>query len=76
VKKAGVDIAITDIQPGLVDTAMAQGEGLFWVQPPEKAARQIYQKIKQRKAHAYITKRWGIIALILKSMPQWLYEKL
>lgn len=76
VRKAKADIAITDIQPGLVDTAMAQGEGLFWVAPPEKAARQIYQKIKRRKTHAYITKRWGIIAVIMKYMPGWIYEKL
>jgi hypothetical protein len=33
------------VQPGLVDTAMAQGEGLFWVAPVEKAARQIYDAI-------------------------------
>ena len=59
-------ITITDIRPGLVDTEMAKGEGLFWVQPPQKAARQIYKKIRQKKEVAYITKRWRIIALILK----------
>ena len=42
-------IVVTEIQPGFVDTAMAKGEGLFWVASPEKAARQIYQAI-QRKA--------------------------
>jgi hypothetical protein len=71
------DILITDIKPGLVDTAMAKGEGLFWVAPPEKATAQIFQKIKHhQKEQAYITKRWGIIAFVLKTMPNWLYYKL
>jgi short-subunit dehydrogenase len=76
VKKLNANILITDIKPGLVDTAMAKGEGLFWVAPPEKAATQIYQKIKHKKEMAYITKRWGIIALLIKVMPNWLYYKL
>lgn len=76
VNKMNANILITDIKPGLVDTAMAKGEGLFWVAPPEKAAKQIYQKIKHKKEMAYITKRWGIIAFLIKLMPNWLYYKL
>lgn len=76
VKKMDAKILITDIKPGLVATAMAKGEGLFWVAPPEKAATQIYQKIKAKKERAYITKRWGIIAFLIKVMPNWLYYKL
>lgn len=68
VKKDKLDITITDIRPGLVDTAMAKGEGLFWVQPVEKAARQIYTKIIKKKKVAYVTKRWYIVAFILKYM--------
>ena len=30
---------LTDIRPGFVDTAMAKGEGLFWVTPLDKAVR-------------------------------------
>ena len=29
VAKSGLPVTITDIRPGLVDTAMAKGEGLF-----------------------------------------------
>lgn len=74
--KLGIPIIITDIQPGFVDTAMAQGEGLFWVASPEKAALQIYKKIVVKKKHAYISKRWRSIAWLLKIMPNWLYNKL
>ncbi len=74
--KAGTSIAITDIQPGFVDTAMAKGEGLFWVAPPEKAASQIYSAIEGRKKRAYITRRWRLIAWLLKTIPDWIYNKL
>lgn len=40
--KLSLPVTLTDIQPGFVDTAMAQGEGLFWIAPLEKAAKQIY----------------------------------
>lgn len=73
--KLKLPITVTDIQPGLVDTAMAQGEGLFWVAPPEKAARQIYSVIKSRKSHAFVTKRWRAIAWLLKVAPDYIYKK-
>jgi len=74
--KLGIPIIITDIQPGLVNTAMAQGEGLFWLATPEKAARQIYEAIVSKRSHAYITKRWRIIAWLYKIIPDWLYNKI
>lgn len=66
VKKLKLPITITDIKPGFVDTAMAQGENLFWVSSPQKAAKQIFRVINKRKNHAYITKRWRLIAWLLK----------
>lgn len=75
-KKQRHNIAITDIQPGFVNTAMAKGNGLFWVAPVEKAARQILQAIQRKKRKAYVSKRWKIIARILKGMPAWGYEKI
>ncbi len=78
-QKAGklkLPITVTDIQPGFVDTAMAQGEGLFWVAPARKAARQIFSAIEKKKSHAYVTKRWRLIAWLLKLIPGRLYCKL
>ena len=69
-------IYITDIRPGLVNTKMAKGEGLFWVMPVEKAAQQIYDAIKKKKKIAYITKRWLVIALILKRIPRLIYDRM
>jgi len=74
--KLKLPIVVADIQPGFVDTVMAQGEGLFWVAPAEKAARQIFDAIEKKKSHAYITKRWRLIAWLLKLIPGWLYCRL
>jgi len=59
-----------------VDTQMAKGSGLFWVASPEKAANQIYSVIASKRKHAYITKRWRVIAYLLKILPDWVYHKL
>lgn len=71
-KKAFKDngnILVTDIRPGLVDTAMAKGDGLFWVMPVEKVANQIITAIRKKKSKAYVTKRWHILAIINKFLP-------
>lgn len=74
--KLKLPIVVTDVQPGFVHTAMAKGDGLFWVASPEKAARQIFAAIRKRKSHVYVTKRWRIIAWFLKAAPDWLYHRL
>lgn len=74
--KLKLPIVVTDVKPGLVDTAMAQGENLFWVAPPEKAAKQIYNAIKARRTHVYVTKRWRTVGLLLKLVPSYIYNKM
>ena len=69
-------IYITDIRPGLVDTKMAKGDGLFWVMPVDKAVQQIYNAIKRKKKVAYVTKRWGFVAFILKRLSGLIYDRL
>ncbi len=71
--KNGRHITVTDIRPGLVDTAMAKGEGLFWVMPVEKVAGQIIAAIRKQKSVAYVTKRWHVLAVINKFLPECLY---
>ena len=74
--KAGGDIIVTDVRPGLVDTAMAKGEGLFWVMPVEKVARQICKAIRLKKSKVYVTKRWHILAIVNKILPFFLYKRM
>ena len=73
--KSGNHILVTDIRPGLVDTAMAKGERLFWVMPVEKVASQIIAAIRKQKSKAYVTKRWHVLAIINKNLPYSIYKK-
>jgi len=69
-------ILVTDILPGFVDTAMAKGDGLFWVASPEKAARQIFEALKKRKKVVYVTRRWRLVAMLLRMLPERVYSTL
>jgi short-subunit dehydrogenase len=75
-KKMQLPIVLTDVRPGFVDTAMAKGEGQFWVATVDKAVQQIVAAIERKKKVVYITKRWSGIALVLKMIPRWLYVKM
>ena len=74
--KQRLPIDVTEIQPGFVATAMAKGDGLFWVAPVDVAADQIVTAIESRRAHAYVTKRWRVIAAVLRLLPEWIYNRL
>lgn len=69
-------IYITDIRPGFVDTAMAAGENLFWVASAEKAARQIFRAIENKRDIAYVTKRWRIIGFLFWILPKFIHKRL
>jgi short-subunit dehydrogenase len=75
-KKLNKKIVVTDIRPGFIDTKMAKGNGRFWVAPPEKASRQIVQAISKQKRVVYITRRWWIIAQLMKVMPRSIYARI
>lgn len=69
-------IFITDIQPGFVNTKLAKGNGQFWVAPVEKVADQIHQAIEKKKWRVYVTRRWWLIAQLMKWAPGWLYHRI
>lgn len=69
-------VYITDIQPGFVKTDMAKSKDQFWVASPDKAAHQIYAAIEKKKRRAYITKRWWLIAKLMKLVPLFIYRKI
>jgi short-subunit dehydrogenase len=69
-------IIVTDIRPGFVDTDMAKGEGLFWVATVEKAVHQIFRAIQRKKKVVYVSKRWKLVAAILKRIPRSIYDRM
>jgi short-subunit dehydrogenase len=56
-QKSRKSIFVTDIRPGLVDTDMAKGEGLFWVMPVELRNR--YLKESRIKAKSFMLQSVG-----------------
>ena len=76
-RESGHPIAVTEVQPGAVDTEMLKPARPFpaivrrlFVASPEKAASQILRAIRKRKKHAYITRRYALVALLLKLLPR------
>jgi len=76
-RRSGHPIVVTEVQPGFVDTAMMKPDQplpamarRLLVGSPEKAARQILRAIHKQKKHAYITRRWAIVAFVLKRLPR------
>lgn len=75
VRSFHLPIFVTDIKPGYVDTDMVKdSKNKFWEASPELAAEQIYDAIKAKSNHAYVTKRWGLIAWVISLAPDWLYD--
>lgn len=69
-------VFVTDIQPGFVNTKLAKGNGQFWVAPVEKVAVQIFRAINRKKWRVYVTRRWWLIAQLMKWAPGWLYHRI
>lgn len=73
----GLDLTVTDIRPGFVNTPMTQGQqGMFWVASVDTAARQIAEALIQKRRVAYITRRWSIIAWLLRHLPSWIFDRI
>jgi short-subunit dehydrogenase len=75
-RKLKIPLTIIDIQPGFVDTKMSKGEKRFWVAPVEKAALQVFHAIGHRRFRVYITRRWWLVAQLVKLIPGALYRRL
>lgn len=68
-------IVVTDIRPGFVNTN-ATNHKRFWVASPQKAASQMIAAIEKKKRVVYITRRWRLVAGLLKILPYWFYRRL
>ena len=65
-KSRGTAITVTEIRPGLVDTRMAKGEGLFWVMPLKKVVKETIKAIDKKRSRLIIDSRWRVINFLLK----------
>lgn len=74
--KKKLPIFISDVRPGFVETRMAKGEGLFWVQPVPKITKQIWKAIVHKKEVVYVSKRWRLLAFFYRVLPKWVLKRL
>ena len=75
-KKQKMNIDVTDIRPGFVDTPLTKvNQQMFWVATAKKAAKQICDAVIAKKEVAYITKRWRLVAFIMRVIPDFIYNK-
>lgn len=76
-KHSDANISVSTILPGFVESEMTEDKkDLFWVQPTEKAAKQIADAIEDKKNEAYITKRWRLVGWFVKLIPNWLWNRM
>lgn len=73
-----LNIAVTDIRPGFVDTPMTQKNKfpMPWMATPQKAARQIMAAIDRKASVAYITRRWRIVSWLMRFIPDAVFAKI
>lgn len=65
-KSRNSGIIVTEIRPGLIDTRMAKGDGLFWVMSPDRVAARIVRAIDKKRKLAIIDRRWRVVNFLLK----------
>jgi short-subunit dehydrogenase len=75
-KKLNANLKITDIQPGFIKTKLAKGNKQFWVAEPKKATEQIIAGIESKRWRIYVTRRWWLVAKLMKYSPSWLYHRI
>lgn len=75
-KKIKKDIVVTDIRAGFIATKMSKGNKQFWIAPVKKAAQQIIKAIEQKKRVVYVTKRWWLVAQLMRIIPYSLYRRM
>lgn len=64
-----LNIVVTEACPGFVDTALMKADKPFWVASPDEAAQCIYRAIARQAKRVYVTRRWGLIAWLLRLLP-------
>lgn len=74
--KSASRVHVTEVRPGLADTAMAKGEGLFWVMPVERVVDQTLRAVYRGRRTAVVTRRWRLVAWLLRWLPESLYLRL
>jgi short-subunit dehydrogenase len=70
-------VHVLTVRPGFVETGMLKAaQRPFWVVKPEQAAADIARAIRRRKQSIYTSARWGLIMLIIRHIPSFVFRRL
>lgn len=71
-------VNVVTVKPGFVDTAMTQGKpGLLWLISADEAARRtLALAARGTGASAFVPRRWGLVALVVRLLPSFLMRRL
>lgn len=69
-KRAAPRVSVTEAAPGYIATPLQQFDEAFWVVSADTAARQIIAATLARRKHAYVPRRWALIAAVLSILPR------
>lgn len=70
-----LEIGVTTIIPGFVDTAMGQSKQAFWRASVDEASRKIFSALEDKCDKVYVTERWRFIAFILNLVPDFIFKR-
>lgn len=77
IARENLNIDITDIKPGFVDTVMQRTYAKpFWMISAHKAAHYIFSGIVHKKKIVYVSPIWRLVAWGLYIAPDWIYNKI
>lgn len=71
-----LNISITDIRPGFVDTDILKGNKYPMLMTVEYATKKIIKALRKQKRVAVIDWRYSILVFVLRLIPQVLWEKI
>ncbi|PWH13361.1 MAG: short-chain dehydrogenase [Anaerolineae bacterium] len=72
-------VTVTTIKPGFVETDIlrsAPKKNFFWLISPEQAAEGIWKAIQSRKQTAYVPAQWGLLMLVIRHIPSFIFRRL
>jgi short-subunit dehydrogenase len=75
--RRGLNISITDIRPGFVDTALLAGDFRYPLMlKPEKVARDILKAIEHRRHVVVIDWKYRLMTALWLRLPRWIWRRI
>lgn len=71
-----LNIRITDIRPGFVDTPLLREGKYPMLMSPKKVAARIVRAIRHKRRRIVIDRRYAVLVFFWRLIPEWLWERL